>query len=255
MFFLDVQGTLLSDKDKTLISGAKELISFLNLQNIPYIIITNNTKKLDFLQILRQKGLAIKDNAYIDPFCVLKDLLKPCKIAAFGAIEFLQNLEILGYKIDFNHPEALLISSYDDFKFKDFASMIELIKKDIKVIAMHETSIYKKDNRLYPGIGSIMAMLKNAINFKYEVVGKPSLSFYKEALRLIQKQNQKISFKDVCIISDDFIGDLVKAKSLNMKCILVLSGKISDTKGININLLDKIYPSVLEFLEDLKCKI
>ncbi|MCC2987870.1 HAD family hydrolase, partial [Campylobacter jejuni] len=43
MFFLDVQGTLISDHDKSLIHGAKELIDFLNAKNLPYVIITNNT--------------------------------------------------------------------------------------------------------------------------------------------------------------------------------------------------------------------
>ncbi|EFS3673173.1 HAD family hydrolase, partial [Campylobacter coli] len=57
MFFLDVQGTLISDADKSLIYGAKELIDFLNMKNIPYVVITNNTKKIDFLERLRQKGL------------------------------------------------------------------------------------------------------------------------------------------------------------------------------------------------------
>ena len=55
MFFLDVQGTLISDHDKSLIHGAKELIDFLNAKNLPYLIITNNTKKLDFLEKLREK--------------------------------------------------------------------------------------------------------------------------------------------------------------------------------------------------------
>ena len=57
MIFLDVQGTLLKDSDKSLINGAKELIAWLNLKEIPYVIITNNTKDLNFLQNLRQKGL------------------------------------------------------------------------------------------------------------------------------------------------------------------------------------------------------
>lgn len=48
MFFLDVQGTLISDHDKSLIHGAKELIDFLNAKNLPYLIITNNTKNLIF---------------------------------------------------------------------------------------------------------------------------------------------------------------------------------------------------------------
>ncbi|SQA76889.1 HAD family hydrolase [Campylobacter jejuni] len=97
-----------------------------------------------------------------------------------------------------------------------------------------------------------MAMLKNAIDFEYEVVGKPSIAFYKEALNLIRKQNSKIDFEDIKIISDDFRGDLLKAKELGMKTLLVLSGKISDTKGLDTDLLDGVYPSVFEFLKELK---
>ncbi|PJP21037.1 HAD-IIA family hydrolase, partial [Campylobacter jejuni] len=224
-------------------------------KNLPYVIITNNTKKLDFLEKLQQKGLAIKENAYIDPFSVLKHLLKPCKVAAFGADEFVKSLENLGFELDFVNPSAVLVASYDDFKFVDFASMIELARREVRFIAMHETSIYKKDGRPYPGVGSIMAMLKNAIDFEYEVVGKPSIAFYKEALNLIRKQNSKIDFEDIKIISDDFRGDLLKAKELGMKTLLVLSGKISDTKGLDTDLLDGVYPSVFEFLKELKCQI
>ncbi len=255
MFFLDVQGTLISDVDKSLICGAKELIEFLNIKDIPYLIVTNNTKKIDFLSHLCEKGLAIKENAYIDPFCVLANHLKPCKIAAFGAKEFLQSLEKLGFELDFANPKAVLIASYDDFKFQDFASMIEFAKNGVKIIAMHETSIYKKDNRLYPGVGSIMAMLKNATNFDYEVIGKPSFAFYNEALKLLKMQDEKAEFKDIKMISDDLKGDLLKAKELGMKTLLVLSGKISDTKGLDIGLLDGIYPSVFEILKDIKCQI
>ncbi len=253
MFFLDVQGTLISDSDKSLINGAKELIDFLNVKNLPYVIITNNTKSLDFLEQLKQKGLDIKERAYIDPFCVLKHILKPCKVAAFGADEFLQSLEKLDFELDLKNPSAVLVASYDDFKFKDFASMIELAKQGLRFIAMHEGSLYKKDDRLYPGVGSIMAMLKNALDFEYEVIGKPSLAFYKESLNLLRMQNINAQLEDVKIISDDFKGDLLKAKELKMKTFLVLSGKISDTKGLDTSLLDGVYPSVLEILKELKC--
>lgn len=255
MFFLDVQGTLISDADKSLIYGAKELIDFLNMKNIPYVVITNNTKKIDFLERLRQKGLAIKEGAYIDPFSVLRYILRPCKVAAFGADEFIQSLEELGFEMDLENPMVVLVASYDDFKFQDFALMMEYAKEGVQFIAMHESSIYKKDGRLYPGVGSIMAMLQNAIDFKYQVVGKPSTAFYKEALRLLRNYNKNADFEDIKIISDDLKGDLVQAKELGMKTLLVLSGKISDTKGFDTGMVDKIYPSVLEILKDLKCQI
>ncbi|KAA6226027.1 HAD-IIA family hydrolase [Campylobacter sp. LR264d] len=253
MFFIDVQGTLLSDKDKSLIEGAKELIGFLNANNLPYVIITNNTKKLDFLSTLRKQGLDIKQYAYLDPFYVFENLIKPCKVAAYGAEEFLNSLQELGFTLEYQSPKAVLVASYDDFKFKDFANMIEFAKKGVKMIAMHETSIYKKDNLSYPGVGSIMAMLKNAYEFEYEVVGKPSRAFYETALKLIKMQNENAKFEDICIISDDYKGDLVKAKEFGMSCVLVLSGKISDTKGLDTSILKGVYPSVLEFMKGLTC--
>ncbi|CAM4072356.1 HAD-IIA family hydrolase [Campylobacter armoricus] len=247
MLFLDVQGTLISDYDKKPIDGALELIQALNKEKIPYVIITNNTKKLDFLNYLKNLGFEINEKVYIDPFCVLKDHLKPCKIAAFGAKEFLDSLQELGYELDYKSPKAFLIASYDDFKFQDFASMIEYIKDGVQAIAMHESSIYKKNSRLYPGVGSIMAMLKNAYEFNYKVIGKPSKAFYESALKLLKRQDINANFEKTLIVSDDFKGDLLGAYELGMQTALVLSGKISNTQGLDIAKLNFVYDSIKDY--------
>ncbi len=70
--------------------------------------------------MLIQKGLAIKEDAYIDPFSVLGYILRPCKVASFGAEEFIQSLEKLGFEMDFQNPIDVLISSNDNFKFQYF---------------------------------------------------------------------------------------------------------------------------------------
>lgn len=258
MIFIDVQGTLISDSDKSPINGACELIEFLNLQSIPYVVITNNTKfKSDeFLAELRSKGLAIKDGAYIDPFCVLESILPPCKIAAFGADKFKQTMRNLGYELDENFAKAVIVASGDDFKFDEFASMIEILQNGAKLIAMSETSVYKKNNRSYPGVGAIAKMLNYATGREYEVIGKPSKEFYKAALDLLNLQNAKANFNDILIISDDAKGDLVGAKELGMKTALVLSGKVKDTKnsGVKPHVVDKIYADVSEFLKELNAK-
>lgn len=248
-FFIDVQGTLISDKDKSLISGAKELIDFLNQKKLAYVIITNNTKKLSdvFLKELNDKGLDIKKENYIDPFCVLNEIMPPCNAIFFGADEFRNSMIKLGYKEDYNKPKAIFIASWDKFKFQDFSKMIELILKGVKLIPMHLTSIYKKNNALYPGVGSIVAMLRNATNCSYEVVGKPSELFFKKALKLINKQ-EKLNFSNIDIISDDLVGDLVGAKNLKMHTNLVLSGKISNTNNLDISKIDNIYEDVKDFL-------
>lgn len=76
-------------------------------------------------------------------------------------------------------------------------------------------------------MGAIMQMIKFAVNKEYQVVGKPSFTFYDKARELIG-----LDFKDITTVSDDMIGDLIGAKNLNMQTCLVLSGKIKDENEI-----------------------
>jgi NagD protein len=116
-FFIDVQGTLIDDKDRKPISGSIDFINSLNEKEIPYIIITNNTKhnSKDFLNFLNQLGFFIDEDHYIDPLTVLKDILKEQRVAAYGVEEFLSVLKSLGYELDFKNPKAVLVSVKADF--------------------------------------------------------------------------------------------------------------------------------------------
>ena len=248
MYFIDVQGTLISDNDKSPINGACELIERLNQKQIPYVVITNNTKiKSDeFLRVLKDKGLAIKDGAYIDPFCVLNKTISPCPVALFGASEFIATMQNIGYTQDFKSPRAVLIASWDKFSFDDFATINELALKGAPIIAMHETSIYKKNSRLYPGVGAIASMISYATGAKFSSIGKPSIGFYSAALELLKAQNPQAKFSDITIISDDATGDLYGAKELGMTTTLVLSGKIDRENLANLDKqkIDNIYDDV-----------
>ncbi len=234
-YFIDVQGTLIDDLDKKPIEGAIEFISGLNAKKIPYVVVTNNTKVLseDFYSFLLGLGFDIPRGNYLDPFMVLDKALTCKDVVAFGAEEFVFTLKNLGYRPDSKNPEAMLIASKKDFSSDDYALMIETALKDVKIIGMHATSIYSKEGRRYPGVGAILKMISYATSKDYEIIGKPSVSFYQEALRLLNLQSsKKFDFKDVVMISDDSIGDLLGVKELGAKTVLVLSGKCKSVKEI-----------------------
>ena len=220
-FFIDVQGTLVCDEKKEPISGAIEFIDTLNEKQIPYMVITNNTKakSADFLKVLQNKGLNIKN--YIDPFSLLEKVALKKNVAAFGADEFLLVLEQLGYEFDYENPSSMIVSIKKDYDNEDYAKMIESAYKTDDIIGMHETSTYLKEGKRYPGVGAIMNMIQFAVNKEYKVVGKPSFSYYDKAREILD-----LNFEDITIISDDMMGDLVGAKKLGMKAALVLSGKV-----------------------------
>ncbi|QOP46216.1 HAD-IIA family hydrolase [Sulfurimonas paralvinellae] len=247
MYFIDVQGTLISDADKSPIAGSREFIAHLNANNIPYMVITNNTKKAskDFYNYLNSIGFEFSFDNYLDPLMLLEARVSKEPVAAYGAPEFLKTLQAMGYKLDYEDPKTVLIAIKEDFTADEYAQMIDFLLDGAKLVGMHETSIYAKNNKRYPGVGAILKMLEFATSTAYEVVGKPSVAFYEEALRCIQEQDKRAEFSKITIISDDVKGDLGGAKELGMKTVFVTSGKYKTAEEIVPYLEDALKPDLI----------
>ena len=259
MYFIDVQGTLISDNDKTPIEGSIEFITMLNKTSTPYMIVTNNTKKSskDFYNYLQQIGFDFDFSKYLDPLMLLESKVLKDSIAAYGANEFLSTLKQMGYTLEYKNPKTVLIAIKEDFSADEYAQIIDFLLSGALLVGMHETSIYAKNDKRYPGVGAILKMLEFATSTSYEVVGKPSNSFYAEALKKLQLQTDtKITFQDITMISDDVKGDLGGAKQLGMKTIFVTSGKYKTSQEI-VPFLDEskkpdfVYANMQEILEKI----
>ena len=86
MYFIDVQGTLISDSDKSPIRGSIDFIEKLNRDNTPYMVITNNTKKAskDFYTYLKSIGLNFAFDKYLDPLMLLESHVEKKYVAEYG---------------------------------------------------------------------------------------------------------------------------------------------------------------------------
>ena len=259
MFFVDVQGTLIEDNTKLPVRGAVAFIDHLNTCNIPYMVITNSTKNPsdEFLGYLNSIGLAIPRSRYLDPLMLLeRHIGKNEKVAAYGSEPFLRVVESMGYTLDYVAPDVVLIAIKEDFTPDEYAQIIEFLLSGAKLVGMHETSLYVKNHRRYPGVGAILKMLQFATSVPYTVVGKPSGAFFEEALRLIRLQREGAEYADITIISDDVKGDLTGAQALGMKGLFVLSGKIRNADEIlpSLNPSERpaaVYADMQEVLENL----
>lgn len=228
MYFIDVQGTLIEDNTKAPVNGAIEFIDHLNAHDIPYMVITNSTKDPSdqFLGYLQSIGLNIPQERYLDPLMLLERFIdKDLKIAAYGSEAFLRVLEGMGYSLHYESCDVVLIAIKEDFTPDEYAQMIELLLSGARLIGMHETTLYVKNHKRYPGVGAILKMLEFATSSQYQVIGKPSPLFFAEALERISHQCGAVGFSEITIISDDVKGDIIGAQELGMEGIFVLSGK------------------------------
>lgn len=235
MYFVDVQGTLIEDNTKLPTRGAVAFIDYLNTHHIPYMVITNSTKNPsdEFLGYLNKVGLNIPRAHYLDPLMMLENHIdKSRKIAAYGSEPFLNVLRSMGYILDFNSPDVVLVAIKENFTPDEYAQMIEFLLSGAELVGMHETTLYVKNHKRYPGVGAILKMLEFATSTPYTVVGKPSIPFFEEALSRLDAQKAGAKYSDITIISDDVKGDLIGAQRLGMKGVFVLSGKYRSSEEI-----------------------
>jgi NagD protein len=230
----------------------------LNETNRPYMLVTNNTKKasFEFFTYLKSIGFNITIDKYIDPLMVLRRHVNKESVAAYGSVEFLNILVKMGYTLEYKNPKTVLVATKEDFIPDDYAQMIDFLLDGASLVGMHETSIYAKNNKRYPGVGAILKLLEFAASKQYKVVGKPSESFYHEALKGLKSQAPSANFNEITIISDDVKGDLGRAKELGMKTIFVTSGKYKNAQEI-VPFLDEhlkpdfIYGNMQAIMESL----
>jgi NagD protein len=240
-FFIDVQGTLVDDKNFLPLPGSREFLNYLNDCKIPFILITNNTKResKEFREYLKSLGFEF-DN-YIDPLTVLDEILNVKNIAAYGNEKFIKLLS-KKYILDYKSPKSVVLG-IKVYSSDEFSEIIELLLSGADLIGMHKTSLYVKNEKRYPGLGAVLEMLKYATDREYVTVGKPSRGFFEKARSILGLNYDKIT-----IISDDLKGDLLPAKNLGMKTALVLTGKIKSEKEI-VKKPDFVFENLMQALE------
>ncbi len=241
-FFVDVQGTLIDDKDFLPLPGAVEFTKFLTEKNIPFILLTNNTKRDSKKFICYLKNLGFEFEHYLDPLMVLDSFIKE-PVAPFGNEKFLTLIR--KYRIDYKNPKQVILG-LKLYSNDELARIIEYILNGADLVGMHKTSLWHKSAKRYPGLGAVLEMLRYATSKDYSVLGKPSFEFFKLAGEKIG-----VKFDKITIISDDLYGDLISAGEYGMKTSLVLSGKIKNRNEI-LKKPDKIYKNIYEILKELQ---
>jgi 4-nitrophenyl phosphatase len=233
MFNLTHYRTVLFDMDgvlyrgKQVLPGTRELLAFLDRQQIGYGCITNNSTMTSEQYAAKLAGmeLAVPAAHVITSSLATNSYLRASyphgtRVAVLGMGGLLDTLFSDDYFVlDEQHPE-LLVQGADFHLTYDRLKMATLaIRRGARYIATNPDRTFPSEEGLIPGAGAIGAALIAATDQQPFVVGKPAPTMFEVAVEQLAADPQT-----TLVIGDRLDTDILGANRAGLDSIMVLSG-------------------------------
>ncbi|XP_011644510.1 haloacid dehalogenase-like hydrolase domain-containing protein 2 [Pogonomyrmex barbatus] len=215
---IDLSGTL--HIDNTVIPGAVQALNRLRNANLSIKFVTNTTKESSncLYERLTRLGFNLQKEEIFSSLAAARKLiisrrLKPMLLIDPAALEDFQDL------VTEDTPDAVVIGlAPSKFNYDELNKAFRLLLNGASLIAIHEGRYYKQPDGLSLGPGAFVKGLEYSSNVKAEVIGKPTVGFFKAAL-------EEIDPAQAIMIGDDVRDDVAGAQAVGIKGILVQTGK------------------------------
>ena len=224
-FIIDMDGVLYRGNKK--IEGADRFIQFLQENNIPFILATNNSTKTRkmFSEKLEKMGMHVEPERIITSSYVTAEILrwerKKSRAFVIGCAGIYDELERIGWGIvemkEWREAEYVIVGMDLELTYEKLKYGCLAINKGARFVATNDDKNFPSEEGLIPGAGSMIAALEPATGKKAKVMGKPNDPY----VRIIKKV---LPGGDYYVVGDRVETDMLLAEKLGAKKILVLSG-------------------------------
>ena len=240
----DLDGTIY--KGNTLLPKVKETYHVLKQLDINTIFITNNSSQTPEeiktkLDKLLQDKISLKN--IITPLMIIKNVseLTTLKVHVYGSSGVKNYLEQFNKKIvSIQEAETVLIGRKDNIYTEEINIIANSINNGTKAFCLNKDLTFPTEEGEKPGNGAVVKMLEELTNSQIESLGKPD-KLYKDYLN-------KNGFIIDWIIGDRVDTDILLAKKLNVKSILVKTGVTNFMEIDNANYIIKEFDEILNII-------
>lgn len=246
---IDIDGVLITENQK--IAGAIETIHFLYQRHIPFLLVTNTTRRtrLSIWNQLKRLGFPIHETQIFTAPGAAVNWLKSKNIRTiYLLLSGSAVKEFKDFKLTSANPEYVVIGDIgQELTFDKLNTAFRLIMKGAKILALQKNRYWRTQQGLTIDAGAIVAALEYATHTRALVVGKPRKEFFLQAAEML-----KLAPRSLAIIGDDMETDIKGGQQAGLLGIAVKTGKFRpDTLEKN-----KIKPDViLNSIRDLPAYI
>ena len=240
----DLDGTIY--KGNTLLPKVKETYHVLKQLEINTIFITNNSSQTPEeiktkLDKLLQDKISLKN--IITPLMIIKNVseLTTLKVHVYGSSGVKNYLEQFNEKIvSIQEAETVLIGRKDNIYTEEINIIANSINNGTKAFCLNKDLTFPTEEGEKPGNGAVVKMLEELTNSQIESLGKPDKLF----IDYLNKNGFIIDW----IIGDRVDTDILLAKKLNVKSILVKTGVTNFMEIDNANYIIKEFDEILNII-------
>ncbi|MBB6481264.1 HAD-IIA family hydrolase [Spirochaeta isovalerica] len=218
---IDLDGTILEGPAP--INDAREFFEKAEKLEIDFLIMTNSVKSpLLIKKRLSDAGLAVPMPSIINPIIAINSYLRRKGFGTAYIVGSGQEMEQVCIPHNEEYPEIVLLLDFEkeNLSYSDLQNIFLFQQKGVPLITASASPYYLSGERKQLDTGAFVSLFETAGNTKIEVFGKPSLSYYTEALEILDAPPE-----DVIVIGDDWKTDIQGAENSGCHAFLARSGK------------------------------
>lgn len=231
-FILDMDGVLY--RGKQLLPGAKEFLTFLQEENVPFLLLTNNATMTPARRVerLASLGIQVKESNILTSSQAAALYLR--KVARPGATVYVIGEEGLcqpllehGFRVVEDKAADFVVVGMDrKLTYEKLKRATLSIRAGARFIATNPDRTFPSEEGLVPGAGAIVAALEASTDVKPEVIGKPETAIFEMAL-----EKMGVGKEGTAVVGDRLETDILGAGRAGLKSILLLCG-VSSKKDL-----------------------
>lgn len=223
-YLIDLDGTIYKGKER--IPAGERFIQRLQKQEIPYLLVTNNTTRTpqmvqDMLaqQFNIQTPLETIYTATMATVDYMKDIDRGQTAYVIGETGLKSAISEAGYIEDKENPAYVVVGLDSQVTYDMLATATLAIAKGALFIGTNPDLNIPTERGLMPGAGSLVALLEAATRVKPVFIGKPNAIIMNKALDILQ-----VKRSEAIMVGDNYLTDIMAGIQNDIASLLVTTG-------------------------------
>lgn len=223
-YLIDLDGTIYKGRER--IPAGERFIQRLQEQEIPYLLVTNNTTRTpqmvqDMLaqQFNIQTPLETIYTATMATVDYMKDMNRGQTVYVIGETGLKSAISEVGYIEEKENPAYVVVGLDSQVTYDMLATATLAIAKGALFIGTNPDLNIPTERGLMPGAASLVALLEAATRVKPVFIGKPNAIIMNKALDILQ-----VKRSEAIMVGDNYLTDIMAGIQNDIASLLVTTG-------------------------------